>query len=305
MTSLRPLPNTKETVSDSETPKGTGLRDTIVGTLLAGVPILVATPFISKVVGDAIESQGVISAASTVALYVLGFAAPFVVLWLLVFGIIRNRGKLRAAWARWGWRPLSTRRKRQVEIDAAVELARVEAARAAKNEGFKRGITRTRSRLGAQSEKLAVVEAEREKLQQEVESLTARLSVRGEATAPPDHLPPLSPRWTLLAADPDGDDHGPRYRRWRLVNLVPDSAAFNVRIDASPQGRFRHTDAAAWKDLSGKCDRVFGGHVSEKGALEGFKFVLWWSEGDPDFHPHEEFHIAATENIWGEPLVDF
>ncbi len=278
-----------------------GTLGTVVGTLIAGVPILIATPFITKILNDAIAEQGVSSAALAVVLYIIAFGAPFVVLVFIVRSFINKRLRMKVWgwWIRWGL-SLSTSKQRQRKLDTEVELAEKNAMKEGKRAGFKLAAEKMRPLVDSYASKTKVIEAERDELKKDLETALTTLKQQGQDFPPPAvALPPLEPRWALVPVQVEPEEHGPRYRRWKLVNMAEDSAAYNVRVDASAEGRLRHTDGATWKDMSGRTERMFGGELSEVAARDGFNLIVWWTEGDPSYHPSKEY-VPPSEDVWGE-----
>lgn len=168
-------------------------------------------------------------------------------------------------------------------------------ARAEFNETMKQSIAEAGEKFKAQAKGRALESAKDQIMQtqhdldlerEKVKDLTARLAV---TSAPA--LPPPEPRWALLRLS--GGDNWKR--TYEVRNLMPDSSAFNVRVDASSKGAFHFDDAAFWKDLSGENSGQFKGRVSKSGAKSGFNIVLSWLN---------ENQAWQSEKWWVAPFIE-
>lgn len=63
-----------------------------------------------------------------------------------------------------------------------------------------------------------------------------------------------------------------------LRNLVPDSIATNVRLDAD-LGWFDVQDNATWSTLSGVTFGLFSGEMTRRGRAHGVRFKITWHDG--------------------------
>jgi hypothetical protein len=195
----------------------------------------------------------------------------------------------------------------------AAALRADQARKVAEIDGWKRASDRMKPNMEALAQQVKRLKEDLERQSEENNELREQLNVANETikrkgqgfAVPPPNLPPLSPRWALVPLEANPEEHGPRYRRWKLVNMAEDSAAYNVRIEPSPKERYQFTTGGTWKDMSGQTERVFGGQIDEEGARQGYTLTVWWSEGDDEFFPRQEFQVAASEDVWGQPLREF
>lgn len=279
----------------------TNLGSAIVGGTIAGMILVVMTPFIATPINAAITDQGVLPTALTILFYALAFGIPFAVIAFLVISVINPRARQKV----WGWLikwgpSLNTAKQRQVAIDDAAAKAFEEGRRAGMKRGIALAAEKTKPLIASQIEKVKAATRERDALQKELDSALTTLKHRSQAPSVGPALPPLEPRWTLIEQDvEENGEYGERYRRWKLLNLVDGSVAYNVRVEASPENRMDHSDGAAWKDLSGKAWGTFGGNVTDRGATEGFTLQVSWLNQDGE-NRGKDFWISASEeaDVW-------
>ena len=168
----------------------------------------------------------------------------------------------RATWGRLPLRVTTVKRreafgrlKRQEALDSLSEQARPIVADAVKKADERRQVSRAQS----------------EKDTKEAFDLGFQ---HGQATATPAKpvVPLPKPRWRVYFAPRQPDD---QTTRMVLENLMPRSAAHEVRLDASAE-LFRVTSAGQWEDLSGEAKGEFLGVSTAYGDYNGITFHISW-----------------------------
>lgn len=225
----------------------------------------------------------------------LTIAGLFLAIGLIVF-LLTSLLRRRLRSAMWGWLPsliqwlgglrITTARQR----DAALRVAHEDGASliADKTKPLLSSTLAERNRLKEKLEQALSDGAKSELGRQTAEYLAAdwerkfhaaqlaMLDFGEQGKRRPD-LPPPDPRWDLKIVH----DDAPAWT-YEIRNLMPNSVAYNVRMDADNNG-FDFADAAFWEDLSGVSSGRFSGEPSGWGAVAGFKLVLEWlnQDGEP------------------------
>jgi hypothetical protein len=132
-------------------------------------------------------------------------------------------------------------------------------------------------RLGIAVTAIVDAEAEKTRLETEVETLTADLAKKVDAPSSPN-LPLPRPRWSVYL-DEERD-------LYKLRNSVERSVANEVRLEV-PGGGFTFSDGAHWSSIWGNQERSFDGMPTGNSSTNGVYFeVTWFDEND---RPQSEY----------------